>query len=144
MNELFEIIRGLCAAADGIREADRDNGQLDEEQPQVYFPCALIKISMPYIQTITPTVQQCRGTVQITVAHDLMKMETTSLAPQEASERSLQYMGYANAVFRQLQGYETDPIFYMDRISSTDGNRNGRQTVTMVFNCGFLDRSAEG
>lgn len=141
MKELFEIIRDLCASAEGIAEADRDNGQLLSPNPPVVFPCALIKLNFK-TDAITKLTQQCKGTVEVTVAYDLMKVETTSLAPQEASDRSLEYMDYGQSVYLQLQGYCTDPVIYMNRTFLGDSNVNGKQCVRMIFETNYVDRSA--
>jgi len=141
MKQLFEIIRGLCASADGIAESDRDNGQLLLPNPPVKFPCALIKLNFRTDQ-VTKLAQQCKGTVEVTVAYDLMKVETTSLAGQTASDRSLQYMDYGQSVYLKLQGYSTDPVIYINRTGMSDTNINGKQCVKLVFDCGYMDRSA--
>ncbi|MFD2874052.1 hypothetical protein ACFS5N_16335 [Mucilaginibacter ximonensis] len=142
MTDIFLTFRDLCAGADGIKEADRDNGQLNQANPAVNFPCALIKLTFNG-STLTTKTQQCKGSLQVTVAHNLMKMETTSLAPDEAAQRSLAFVTYANNVYKKLQGYADAMINYTDRISYTDMNVNGLATVVMTFNFGFLDQSAE-
>jgi hypothetical protein len=142
MTDIFLTLRYLCASAEGIKEADRDNNQLNQPKPPVTFPCALIKVSFNG-STLTTKTQQCKGSLQVTVAHDLMKMETTSLAPDEATDRSLAFINYANNVYKKLQGYTDDRINYLDRITHTDMNVNGYATVVMTFNFGFLDDTAE-
>lgn len=142
MTDIFLILRDLCASADGIAESDRDNGQIYQAKPTVNFPCALIKLSFNG-STLTTKTQQCKGSLQVTVAHNLMKMETTSLAPDEATQRSVAFLTYANNVYKKLQGYTDSRINYLDRITHTDMNVNGLATVVMTFNLGFVDESAE-
>lgn len=141
MKQLFKTLRRLIKSVGVIKWVDKDRGQLDkhEGKPAVAFPCVLIKLNMR-CETISQKNQLCTGTVDITVAYDLATVETSGAASDAASERSLEYIDYADAVYDVLQNCVDGQIRSFDRTTFKDEVRpDGLSVVKMTFNCTFLD-----
>lgn len=147
MNEIYLIIRTLVAGIAGVKWVDKDYGQIDhyDNRPSVQFPCVLIKMNFPTLESITRKTQLCTGVITLRVAIDNVTRDTSAAAPQTATDRDLQYTTIADAIYKQLQGYTNSPFNNFDRISFGDETRtDGIGVVKMVFNCSFVDSSAEG
>lgn len=140
MKTLFKTIRDRCRSVEGMALVDRKRGQLEEENPSLVFPCTLIRIILPKCETLSGKEQLCTGRVEIDVMHDISTDETTADADQEAFDNAFKFDEYADAVYRQLQGYSDGLIKSFKRLSRIDDGRRGIDVAAMVFEITFLDR----
>lgn len=146
MTEIFKTVVARLKLIDGVKWIDKDKKQIDnyETKPSVPFPCLLISIYIPLAETITPGQQICTGTIIIRTAHDLATSETSSAAPTEAIDRSLDYYTIVDEVFNKLQSYTDDHIDSIDRVSCVEeaDRKDGLTVVKTTFKATFVEYQA--
>lgn len=86
-----------------LKFADRDRGQLEQEQPPVLFPCALISISQPKRQTLSTPVQRRTTTITIRLAFERL-FDSSSLAPQNNRAKALEYYDRVSELDNMFNG----------------------------------------
>lgn len=146
MTELFvEISNRLQQQVPQLKWIDEDTGQLDNfegERPSVAFPCALIDVQFPSCDDFAQRYQQCTANIRVRVAFDTTGERTSTKTPQQARELSLHKYAVTDAVYRALQGFETESFSPLTRKSVLSAMVRGYKTRDFTFETTFADETA--
>lgn len=131
-----------------LRWMDWDKGQLkkknDTGRYPVAYPCALVRIAIPKAEDVTDTIQDCVGTITITLAFDPLGMgRTAANAPEEVREQGLEPYDVIADVYKLLQGFGTDEFSPLSRKSAGELTHPDLFVYQIVFNTEFVDNTAE-
>lgn len=124
---------------------DYDDGQIDvyDEQPNVEFPCALIRISLLDCKDICDGAQQCNVELYIRLAFNKKNTLPLPSTDEESRDQSLLRYDFFEKVYCALQGFEIKGCSPLDRGSFLREERNDDLIVhKLLFNSVFMDYSA--
>ena len=112
-----------------IRWVDFDLGQLDEENPPVSFPCALLTFGdVGDFLTYTDGAQQGTMTVTVRIGFKLRERTHSKVSPLYRGE-ALEMLNTVEAVHDALQGTDGENFGQIERSAL----RNERKTEIRVF-----------
>lgn len=135
------LIDRLQAKVPAIRWIDLNTGQLevpftDNQRPPVTYPCVLIDISIDRATAVTETLQECQGTITLTIADNRPSRTSANTTPAP----SLEEYDFIADIYTALQGYtgiEEDfaPLnrTRQERVRSSAGLFLYRMTFTTSF-----------
>lgn len=133
-----DIIERLQTKVPAIRYIDMDYGQLEQSQPSVAYPCALISLNFPDCRNLTDDIQDCKAEIIVRLAFDPLNAGSTAAhAPEEVRERSLTPYDTIADVYTALQAFND-----MSRKAQGKENRNDLFIYKMVFRKEFEDYTA--
>lgn len=142
MKTLYETILTELNKIPALKWKDLEAGQLQEEQPPIAYPCALIDVSERRRQNIETKIQRVYATITIDVIVKALG-ETNSNITEPVRSNSLEYFTIADAVYKQLQGY-TDSNFneFENTSQIPKQTRKGLKVIQLVFETSYNDYTA--
>lgn len=134
---------------DTLRWFDWEKGQLKKKDETghypVAYPCALVRISIPSTTDITDTIQDCKGTITITLAFDPLSYgRTAANAPEEWRNQGLEPYDVIAEVYKVYQGFTGDNLFDpLRRRSQGELTHPDLFVYQIVFETSFEDNTAD-
>lgn len=145
MKDLFLLALGLLKTVPGLNWIAKDNGELEQLNPPVAFPCGLIKIEFQQCQSIGGNLQNCMALITVKLGFQLMVSETSAAAPDASVQASLAYYDIVDAVYTAFQGYTDDNVNEFDRTNAKESiNKAGYTIMQIPFATTFTDETALG
>lgn len=139
MKQLYLTVTELLKEVPQLRWVDFNDGQLQEEQPSIAYPCALVDIDLPSCENIHDDLQQVRASFNITLVFK-SSGETNTNAPKSRREFALNYFDTVDAVFEKLQGYGDDNFYPFERTSvRTQNIRRGLKVIELSFSTSWTE-----
>lgn len=140
-NLYLAIVTQLQAEVPELRWIDVDEGQLNDENPPVAYPCALIDIDYPNCTDESESLQLCTAKVTIRYAFK-PSGSSSSAAPALNQEKSLERWDIVNKTYSALQGWETDETSSFSRRSQTNERRRDKlKVVIQVWETSFEEEA---
>lgn len=132
------VIERLKTTVPALRDIDMDYGQLEQTNPPVAYPCALITLNIPECKNLTDDIQDCKAEISIRLAFDPLNAGSTAAhSPEEVRERSLSPYEIIADVYTALQGFND-----MERRAQGKESRSKIFIYKMVFRQDFEDYTA--
>jgi hypothetical protein len=123
MKTLYLAILDLLKSVPELRFIDKDKGQLEQYQtrPAVAFPCCLVKIDIPRIETLSVALQRHQAIFTLRVAFDYIG-STNADTPVNTMSQSLEYFDIVEKVQDSIQSkyFKNHPIAF---VSALEENR---------------------
>jgi len=142
MEQLYLKIEELLKEIKSIRYIDLDTGQLQEENPPISYPCALIQIDIPSCEDIETRTQQVQAYFKVQIVTKTIG-ETNSLVPKKVREKSLEWLRLQDEVYKKLQGYSDENFYSFSRKSGRNENlRKGLRIFALQFETSWHDYTA--
>jgi len=139
MKTLYNAVtKRLKTEVPELRLIDMDYGQLDQAQPSVAYPCALITLNFPNCKNLTDDIQDCTCEIIVRLGFNpLNNGSTATHAPEEVREQSLKPYDTIASVYKALQGF-----YDMERKSQGKEAKDSLFVYKMAFKCDFEDETA--
>jgi len=135
------IVTQLKAEVPELRWIDVDEGQLNDENPSVAYPCALIDIDYPNCSDESEFIQMCIARVTIRYAFK-PSGSASGVAPTLNQEKALERWGIVTKTYSALQGWGTDEAGSFSRRSQTNERRRDKlQVVNQVWETSFEEEA---
>jgi hypothetical protein len=116
---------------------DVDEGQLNEENPPIAYPCALIDIEYPNCSDESETIQLCIARVTIRYAFK-PSGQAASATPIVIQQKALERWDIVTKTYAALQGWETSEASSFSRRSQTKERRRDKiQVIVQVWETTF-------
>ncbi len=142
MKELYNYLSEQLKTINKIRWIDFNTGQLNEQQPPVDFPCALIDIDLPVCKDIGANIQQVAADFTITLAFKAVG-KTNNKTPLSQQQLALLYFDTVDLVYKKLQGAGDKQFYKFSRKSvRSDNSKQGLKIIEVQFATSFYDRTA--
>lgn len=144
-NLLLKLQARLTANAPAIRFIDQDWNQLQQANPPVSWPCALIDFSETDF-TQMQGYQDGKVNVTIRLATSTFT-STSSIVALDIREDAVEFYETEQALYEALQAWDADGLLVNDlvRISAaTEKREDGLRVRVIVFECTFCDASVTG
>lgn len=143
MKEIYLKGLELLDTVPAVRWSDLDKGQLEfyETRPAVNFPCALLKVVIDKTENLGQNMQLCHGRVIVRLGFNYIG-ETSSITPQTARSKSLEYFDILESVYLAFQGKPAGKG-KLDRQSAVEENRpDGLKVISLPFATSWIDKTA--
>lgn len=142
MELLYEQLLQLLSNVPELKWIDLDVGQLQEEQPPVLYPCALIEIIVDKTEDIQNHTQQASGRFKLTLAYKSYG-ETNSTTDLPTRSNALEYFRTTNKCYKTLQGFTNDNFYPFSRTSEKPENiRKGLKVIGQYYETSWHDYTA--
>lgn len=136
MKDIYFIVKDQLSAINGLY-VDKDYGQLEELQPPVKFPCALLAISYPECSDLTGSDQRVRCQVNIKIGFMFAAPNTSSLFTDAMIEKSLSYFDTVSAIHNKMQFFSNDEVEPFSRKNAIEIQRKGLVILNTVYETYF-------
>lgn len=139
MKAIYEmVIDRLKNEVPELRYIDMDYGQLEQTNPTVSYPCALVTLNYPDCRSLTDTIQDCRAEIVLRLAFDPLNAGTTTAqAPDEVRKKSLTPYDTITNVYKAIQGWND-----IQRKQQGKENRSDLFIYKQVYRFDFEDHTA--
>lgn len=116
-----------------LRWIDLDVGQLEQPNPPVAYPCALVDISIRNAEDVSSKIQDVDYRIGVRIAFNFVG-ETSGAAPEAVRINSTEYFNVRNDVYKVLQGLST-PSFdaLTHKSSSAEKRSDGLKVINVEF-----------
>ena len=131
------IVSQLKAEVPELRWIDVDEGQLNETNPPVAFPCALIDIEYPNCSDVSETEQIVQAKITIRYAFQPAG-QTNGTTPALIQAKALERWETLTKTYSALQGWETNEVSAFSRRSQISERRRDRlKVIVQVWETSF-------
>lgn len=111
MTEIYEaILNKLQTEVPELRFIDINTGQMDEDNPPVDYPCALIDIDSIDFEHKTKSYDKGECLIEIEL-YFLISTNTSNITPAPVRQEAFKHMNTVKEVDKLLNGLE-NPAFY--------------------------------
>jgi len=136
------VMERLKTQVPALKWIEMDIGQLNQQNPPVAFPCALVGIKLTRCQSVTDSLQDCEARISVRLAFNT-QLNTAAAVPDAARNTSLTVYDTIAAVYAALQGWGTDNFDSLSRTAQGDEPpRNGLFIYKLEFSTSFEDETA--
>jgi hypothetical protein len=140
MKDIYFIVKDLLSQVDGLY-VDFDYGQLDEPQPPVKFPCALLTISYPQCDDLTGSDQRVRCLIGVKMGFMVSAQNTANIYTDQKIDISLSFFDTVNQVHGLMQHFSNYEIEPLSRKSAVTTQRKGLVILASAYDT-YFDESA--
>lgn len=144
MKDLYNQLLTLLNDIPTLKWKDLNVNQLQEEQPAVLFPCALIDINLPICNDIDTGAKMQQHTSRFTITLAIKAIgesNANATVPQRAN--ALAYFDLVQDVFKKLQGFGSEVYYPFTTKSIINiGARKGLKVVALTFETSWHDYTA--
>ncbi|MDO5607628.1 MAG: hypothetical protein Q4G08_04135 [Capnocytophaga sp.] len=142
MKKLYLKLTELLATVPGLRWVDLDMGQMQDENPMVAFPCALLAIDALQTENISRSIQHVRGAFSVKI-YVLTAGNTNVQTPEIHREKALAYLDLTEQIHKVLQGYADANFYPFERVSARqEAGRQGVTAMVLRFETSWRDDSS--
>lgn len=143
MKELYNTITELLEQIPTLKWVDFENGQLQEPQPPITYPAALISTELPSTENIDLDFQQVRATFTVRLVFKALG-ETNTKAPVSQRNYAMAYFNTVDAVFDKLQGFKNNLFYPFERTAVRRQTvRTGLNVVDLHFETSWQKHSSK-
>ena len=128
---------------ESLNYVDWDYGQLNEANPPLNYPAALITITYPDCQDTVIGSQRVRALISIALAFDMINDQTSSSFDADTASAALAPLDTIDAVYAKLQSYYDSEVEDLSRKSLGEMKRSDKiKVMLMPFETYFDDEAA--
>lgn len=140
MRTILENIQRVIASVDGIAYVADNWGQLDEYNPPVQFPCAIIDVDNVVYEEILEDHQQATPTFIVSIA-DLPPENVSITAPTTMKTAYYRVLEIVDEVYRRLRAFESDVHTPIVRLKTTHVRRDDRiKQYDIYLQCSYIEQ----
>lgn len=132
MKELFEHIVTRIKTVAAVNWVDFDLGQLEQQEPPVAFPCALVSFTNAQYELLAGLDQQAPVTIRVRCAFRVFE-RTHSQRQQSFRDVGLAHLDTLQAIHLALHGSEADGFSMLIRINFTTEPRADLRVYELTY-----------
>ncbi|MEM1369265.1 MAG: hypothetical protein AAGG02_14915 [Cyanobacteria bacterium P01_H01_bin.15] len=142
MDRVFQVISNkITSDVPELRWVDFDLGQLEQEQPPVSWPCALISFQAPQFQNLSRLAQQAELLIAVRLAFRVFE-RTHSVAQDQFRQIGLQHFSTIKKVHAALHGMDGENFKGLARASFATEPRADLRVYNLIYSCLFTDEAS--